>query len=179
MAGITHDVRGSAAATPGDGRPRELGRILDREDNGYFRDVYLYTFDKDGVSLGRTNVGPTVRRITVASTSTQTGITNGTLILTGASTAQTIPVPAADGDRLLIINKNAGSNTVTAGSNKIYDDGVVDLNGIINRTPAAQTTVTLKGVGAFIELIGANSLWFTASSTLWRTGSDAVAVTFA
>lgn len=173
MSGAVTDPRGAAAPTPGDGRPKEPGNLVDREFNGMFENVYLYTLNAAGSGTRidlRKAVG--VTRYAVSATTTHTA-TNATIILTGASTAQTIPVPAANGDRLIILNNNAGTNTVTASANKIYDQGTTTAS------PAAQTTVSLKGVGAFIDLIGINSLWWTHSGTLDAEGTDAIAVTYA
>lgn len=173
MAGITKDHRHASVVTAGDGRGKELGQILDRENNAYVENVYVYTLDAAGTPSrisARSALG--IVRYAVSATTTHT-ITNGTITLTGSSTAQTIPVPAADGDQLIILNKNAGTNTVTAGASKIFDQGTTSAS------PAAQTTVSLKGIGAFIHLIGVNSVWQTHSGTLDADNTDTIAVTYA
>lgn len=179
MAGIVHDHRNASVATPGDGRGDELGKIIDRAQNGYFENVYVYTLNAAGTAV-RSDIRAYaygISRYSVSATTTHT-TTNAVITVTGASTTQTIPAPANDGDRILVLNKNAGSNAVTAGANAIFDDGIVDLNNNTNGTPTARTTATLKGIGAFIELTGVNGKWVTTSGTTDRTGSDAIALTF-
>ncbi len=51
MAGAVTDFYGTATVTPGDGRPRELGRILDRNDNLYMNNGYLRLSNNTRVDL--------------------------------------------------------------------------------------------------------------------------------
>ena len=51
MAGAVTDFFGTATVTPGDGRPRELGRILDRNDDLYMNNGYLRLSNNTRVDL--------------------------------------------------------------------------------------------------------------------------------
>lgn len=172
MSGDSVDHRGAATVVPGDIRKRKTFR--DRGDNDYADNFYFYSTNANSVSTRQSVAAPLQK----ASYSLDTTTTwkSGVIIQTGASKALTIPAPTTltdDGNELLIVNNNAGSNTVTAGANKIYDDGNSTTS------PAARTTVTLHGVGAFIKLVASGGLWFTEAATLDRDNTDAIYITYA
>lgn len=58
MAGITHDFAGLAVVSPGNASGKEFARILDRECNGYFNDVYLRDNTNTRISLRGVVLGP-------------------------------------------------------------------------------------------------------------------------
>lgn len=174
MAGSAVDFQWASMPVPGDGRPKVQNYGVDRDNNAVYNDVYFYGTNANGTRT-RQQVGPSLQRTTYSATTTVTQ-KEGVIIQTGSARALTIPTPVTvtdDGKLLTIVNGNAGSNTVTAGASKIYDQGTTTAS------PAAQTTVTLHGIGAFIQLVAVGGLWFTASGTLDADNADAIYVTYA
>lgn len=176
MAGIKTDYKFAAVTTPGDGRPKELGAILDRDNNGYFNDVYVYTTNGT-----RRAIGDDFDITTISATSTTTQ-KRGTIRLAGAATTITIPTPTTgtdDGLRLHFINATADAKSITAGANNIFDLGDPSAdNGVsAGTTPAQRTTMTLTGIGATATLVAIGGKWFTAARTLNGGATISVAYT--
>lgn len=118
MAGIAVDFHNAAAAVPGDGRPRECKRILDRDDNLYMNNGYLYLSNDTRVDLrsiieNPPGGGPTV--VTSPATLTDLHIVSGA----GSRTIKTTN-----------ITTNIGLNDMTVPNNFAAGDGndVINLN---------------------------------------------------
>lgn len=164
MAGIQTDFYGAAAVTPGDGRPREIARILDKDDNGYFKDVYVYTQP----SNVRQPIADQFANNLLTATATTTQ-EQGIIRIGGTTPTITIPTPTAttdDGKILTLLAVTAGVKTITAGTNKIYDSGSPALaadsgtNTQAGVAPTAHTNITLEGVGANVQLIACQGAWY-------------------
>lgn len=170
MAGIQLDFAGDAPVTPGDGRPRELGRILDKDDNAYFKEVYV--LDTEGA---RRAVGPrlTLTSFTTASpTATQK---EGTILL-GDVTDFIFPAATAgtdDGKRLLIVSTTASAKLIAPGTfNSLMDFGTT------TSSPAQHSEAEMKGVGAMIEFVAAGGKWWALAGTQDADNTDSVYVRF-
>lgn len=144
MAGITHDFRGVAVVSPGNGEGKEHARVLDRECNAYLNDVYYIDYLNARASL-RTDIQP-LQITNLTATGTVSSPLEGTYNLGASATpiALTAPATANNGQIIRFINQTAAQKVITG----LF----IDASG------NPQTTLTLaNSIGNFAELVAVSS----------------------
>lgn len=154
MAGIQLDFYGQAAVVPGDGRPREVARILDKDDNIYSNDTYIYLTNGTRQSVREIvenppgSAGPTV--VTSSGTLTANRVTTGTG-LNGGREIQSTPVTLTQAGVMSGLTGISSSGTVTFNGNTL--PGTTGTNGYVLTTNGAGTTSWSNPTGIAVTSI--------------------------
>lgn len=161
MAGIKRDFFGTSVATPGDGRPREVARILDRADNLYMNNGYLYLSDNTRVDLRTIIENPPG---------------GGANVVTAPNTLTDLHIVSGAGSRFVKttnITTNAGLNNLTVPNDFSAGDGndAITLNAVAWPVAAPSANQVLTATNATttawtsLSSLGVTSVANTAAAT--------------